>query len=251
MTMGQPQRATITTKRTADSPSGDSASRDTCTNTSFPSLHLEAAPSKVRAEPRTEHTRGRRWAFVHPFQIRMLSMILSYTLIIAVLLAIPVFGPLMQALDNPALSWQEKAVVGNDLLNLHARYWPWALGASLVLVIHCIHSTQMMFRLAGPRYRLKSVLSQIGQGNLSSRATLRKGDFLTSEAELLNQLTAQLNAKISAIKVMQGTLALDIDRLKQVGDTAGNSPFAEIVKKTEHDLADLKMSLDWFKTHNG
>ncbi len=249
--MGQPQRATITPERTADSPSGETASRDTSTNTSSPSLHLETPPSQVRAEPRTEHTRRRRWAFVHPFQIRMLSMILSYTLIIVVLLAIPVFGPLMQALDNRALSWQEKAVVGNDLLNLHARYWPWALGASLVLVIHCIHSTQIMFRLAGPLYRLKNLFPQIGQGNLSIRATLRKGDFLTSESELLNQMTAQLNAKISAIKIMQGTLALDIDRLKQTVDTAGNPTIAEIVKKTEHDLADLKVSLDSFKTHKG
>ena len=251
MTMGQPQRATITTERTADSPSGDSASRDTYTNTSFPSLHLEAPPSHVRAEPRTDHARRRWWAFVHPFQIRMLSMILSYTLIIVVLLAIPVFGPLMQALDNRALSWQEKAVVGNDLLNLHARYWPWALGAGIVLVIHCIHSTQIMFRVAGPLYRLKNLFPQIGQGNLSIRAALRKGDFLTSESELLNQMTAQLNAKISAIKMMQGTLALDIDRLKQTVDTAGNSTIAEIVKKTEQDLAELKVSLDSFKTHNG
>jgi methyl-accepting chemotaxis protein len=251
MTMGQPQRATITPERTADSPSRETASRNTSTNTSSPSLHLETPSSQVRAEPRTEFNRLRRWAIVHPLQIRMISMILSYTLIIVVLLAIPVFGPLMQALDNRALSWQEKAVVGNDLLNLHARYWPWALGAGIVLVIHCIHSTQIMFRVAGPLYRLKNLFPQIGQGNLSIRAALRKGDFLTSEAELLNQMTAQLNAKISAIKMMQGTLALDIDRLKQTVDTAGNSTIAEIVKKTEQDLADLKASLDSFKTHNG
>ena len=249
--MGQPQRATISPERAADSPSGDSASRDTCTNTSFPSPHLETPPSQVRAEPRTEHTRRRRWAIVHPFQIRMLSMILSYTLIIVALLAIPVFGPLMQALDDRTLSWQEKAVVGNDLLNLHARYWPWALGASLVLVIHCIHSMQIAFHVAGPLYRLKNVLPRIGQGNLVIRTTLRKGDFLAPEVELVNQMTAQLNVKISAIKVMQGTLALDIDQLQQAGVTAGNPTIAEIVKKTEHDLADLKMSLDSFKTHNG
>jgi methyl-accepting chemotaxis protein len=251
MTMGQPQRATTTTERTADSPSGETASRDRSTNTSSPSLHLETLPSQVQAEPRTEHTRRRRWAIVHPLQIRMLSMIVAYALTIFVLLAIPVFSPLMQALDDRSLSWQEKAAVGNELLTLHARYWPWALGAGVVLVIHCIHSSLILFHVGGPLYRLKSVFPQIGQGNLSIRTTLRKGDFLTPEAELVNQMTVQLNAKISAIKVMQGTLALDIDRLKQAGDTAGNPAIAEIVKKTEQDLADLKMSLDSFKTHNG
>ena len=249
--MGQPQRTTTTPERPANSPSGHTTLRDMPAKTSFPPLHLETPQSHVRAEPRTEHTPRRRWAIVHPFQIRMLSMILFYTLIIVVLLAIPVFGPLMQALDNRALSWQEKAVVGNDLLNLHARYWPWALGASLVLVIHCIHFMQIAFHVAGPLHRLKNVLPQIAQGNLAISTTLRKGDFLAPEVELVNQMTAQLNAKISAIKVMQGTLALDIDRLKQAGDTAGNPTIAEIVKKTEQDLADLKMSLDSFKTHNG
>jgi methyl-accepting chemotaxis protein len=180
----------------------------------------------------------------------MLSMIVAYTLIIFVLLAIPVFSPLMQALDDRSLSWQEKAVVGNELLTLHTRYWPWALGAGVVLVIHCIHSSLILFHVGGPLYRLKSVFPQIGQGNLSIRTTLRKGDFLTPEAELVNQMTAQLNAKVSAIKRAQATVALDIDRLKQANTTAGNPTIAEIVKKTEHSLADLKTSLDSFKTHN-
>jgi LytS/YehU family sensor histidine kinase len=61
---------------------------------------------------------------VHPLQVRMLSQVIIYSLIIFLLLAIPVFKPLMQALDNPALSWQERAVVANDLLNLHSRFWP-------------------------------------------------------------------------------------------------------------------------------
>jgi len=251
MTMGQPLRATVSSERTADSPSRDTASRDTSGNTSFPAPHLETPPSIVQAEPQTGYTRRRRWTIVHPLQGRMLSMILSYTLIIFLLLTIPVFRPLMQALDNRALPWQEKAVVGDDFLNLHTRYWPWALGAGFVLVIHCIHSMQILYHIAGPLHRLKHVFPQIGQGNLSIRTTLRKGDSLTPEAELVNQMTAQLNAKISAIKMTQATVALDIDRLKQAGVTAGNPTVADIVKKTERDLADLNASLDSFKTHNG
>lgn len=181
----------------------------------------------------------------------MLSMILSYTLIIFLLLAIPVSRPLMQALDDHSLSWQEKAVVSNNLLDLHARYWPWALGAGLVLMIHCIHSMWIVSHVAGSLYRLKSMFSQIGQGNLSIRTTLRKGDFVTSEAELVNQMTAQLDANVSAIKMAQAIVALDIDRLKQTSATAGNPTMAELVKKAEHNLADLKASRNSFKTHNG
>jgi methyl-accepting chemotaxis protein len=167
------------------------------------------------------------------------------------MLAIPVFGPLMQALDNPALSWQERAVVATDLLNLHARYWPWALGAGFVLVIHCIHSLRLVNHVAGPLYRLKHVFRQIGDGNLSARTTLRQGDYLTPEAELVNQMAAQLQARISASKQAEATVALDVDRLKQVVTTAGDPTLTTLVKQIELDLAKLKASLDWFKTHKG
>jgi len=181
----------------------------------------------------------------------MLSLVLFYTLMIALLLAIPVFKPLMQALDDPALSWQERAVVANNLLNLHARYWPWALGALAVLTIHCLHSLRMMHRIAGPLYRFKQLYRQIGEGNLSIRATLRPHDYLTQDADGLNRMTAQLQARISASKQAQTPVALGVERLKDAVARERNPTLSTLVQQTEQDLARLKESLDWFKTHKG
>jgi methyl-accepting chemotaxis protein len=172
-------------------------------------------------------------------------------MLIALLLAIPVFRPLMQALDNPALSWQERAVVATDLLNLHARYWPWALGALTVLTIHCLHSLRTVHRIAGPLYRFKQLYREIGEGNLSIRATLRQHDYLTPEADLLNRMTAQLQARVSASKQAQAVVALDVERLKEAVAREHNPILATLVQQTEQDLASLKESLDWFKTHKG
>lgn len=193
----------------------------------------------------------RRLAFVHPLQARMLSLMLSYTAMIALLLAVPVFSPLMQALNNPALSWQERAVVATDLLNLHTRYWPWAFGAGTVLVIHCLHSLRIVHRIAGPLYRFKQLYREIGEGNLSIRTTLRPHDYLTPEADLLNRMTAQLQTRVSATKQAQTTLALDVERLKEAIAREHNPILATLVQQTEQDLASLKESLDWFKTHKG
>jgi methyl-accepting chemotaxis protein len=170
---------------------------------------------------------------------------------IVLLLAIPVFRPLMQALDNPALSWQERAVVATDLLNLHTRYWPWALGAGTVLAIHCLHSLRMVHRIVGPLYRFKQLYRQIGEGDLSIRAILRPHDYLTPEADLLNRMTAQLQTRISASKQAQTTVALDVERLKEAVAREHNLILATLVQQTEQDLASLKESLDWFKTHKG
>ncbi len=188
---------------------------------------------------------------VHPLQVRMLSQVIIYSLIIFVLLAIPVFRPLMQALDNPALTWQERAVVANNLLNLHARFWPWAVGASLVVLIHCIHSVRLMHRVAGPLYRLKHMFPQIGNGNLCVRTALRQGDYLTSEADLVNQMTAQLQSKITALKHVQVLLALDTTRLRELALVKEDPALATLTKQMEQNLLELKAALDTFKTHNG
>jgi nitrogen fixation/metabolism regulation signal transduction histidine kinase len=190
-------------------------------------------------------------SLVHPLQVRMLSQVIAYSLIVFVLLAIPVFKPLMQALDNPALSWQERAVVANDLLNLHARFWPWALGASVVVLIHCIHSLLLMHRIAGPLYRLKRVFPQIGEGNLCIRATLREGDYLIPEADLVNQMTTQLQTKINMLKHAQVMLALDNTRFKELAIMKNDPALTALAKQMEQNLAGLKTSLDTFKTHSG
>ena len=248
MTMNRPHRTAITPEPHARAQSGTSPSRETPADLTLPSSSGEPPPSLLQAGPRTGR-KSRRWqTFVHPLQARMLSLVISYSLIIFVMLTIPVFRPLMQGLVDPAISWQKRAVVATDFLDLHDRYWPWALAAGFVLVIHCIHSMWIVNHVAGPLYRLKNVFRQIGEGNLSIRVTLRQWDYLVPEAELVNQMTAQLQARISASKQAQATLALDVDRLTQVIATGGDPTLATLAKQMEQDLADLTTSLDSFKT---
>lgn len=161
--MGQPLRAPSQPDPLPNTPT-ESASQTEAVR--VPPTLAAVPPSQTDPKPNVTRTYKRRFlAVVHPLQVRMLSQVIAYSLIVFVLLAIPVFKPLMEALDNPALSWQERAVVANDLLSLHARFWPWALGASVVVLIHCIHSLQLMHRVAGPLYRLRHVFPK------SARAT--------------------------------------------------------------------------------
>ncbi|MDH5741883.1 MAG: hypothetical protein OEY77_16315, partial [Nitrospira sp.] len=134
---------------------------------------------------------------------------------------------------------------------LHARYWPWALGASVVVLIHCIHSLRLMHRVAGPLYRLKHVFPKIGEGNLSIRTTLREEDFLAPEADLVNQMTAQLQKKINVMKQAQVILALDAVRFRELAVAKNDPALTALAKQMEQNLAGLKSSLDTFKTHSG
>lgn len=247
--MGAPLRATSP----SDQQAGTSVDTNTSRESSGPRPALVSPPSQdARAKPSSGRRHQRRLiGFVHPLQARVLSYVIAYSLVVFVLLAIPVFKPLMQSLDNPALSWQERAVVANDLLSLHTRFWPWALGASVVVLIHCVHSLLLMQRVAGPLHRLTRVFPQIGDGNLCIRTTLREGDYLVPEADLVNQMTIQLQTKINTLKHAQVMLALDTARFKELAVMKNDSALTALAKQMEQNLAGLKTSLDTFKTYSG
>lgn len=247
--MGQPLRAPTPSDEKTEPATKTSSTKESSLTRPIP---IPLPSQDEHTDPSTVRTHKRRLiAFVHPLQVRVLSQVIMYSLVVFVLLAIPVFKPLMQSLDNPTLSWQERAVVANDLLSLHARFWPWALGASVVVLIHCVHSLLLMQRVAGPLYRLKRIFPQIGDGNLRIRATLRDGDLLTPEADLVNQMTAQLQTKINMLKHAQVMLALDSTRLKELALMKNDPAMTALAKQMEQNLAGLKTSLDTFKTHSG
>jgi nitrogen fixation/metabolism regulation signal transduction histidine kinase len=247
--MGEPLRL-------ADQPSpqpegADQSNRAEEAARATPKLTVVPSPEKDPQARESPHYKRRLFSVVHPLQIRMLLQVIAYSLIVFVLLAIPVFSPLMEALDDPRLSWEERATVANDLLNLHARFWPWALGASMVVLIHCIHSLRLMHRVAGPLYRLRKVFPKIAEGNLSVRTTLRQHDYLAPEVDLVNHMTAQLQSKINQIKQAQVILALDAARMKELAVAKNDPALVALAKQMEQNLAAVKTSLDGFKTHNG
>ncbi|MEQ1795752.1 MAG: hypothetical protein ABL970_16340 [Nitrospira sp.] len=216
-----------------------------------PLFSTEPDTSRVQTDPHTNRTKERSQTWAHPLQIRILSLMIVYSLIIFFMLAIPVFRPLTQAVVNPALSWQERARVATDLLTLHDRYWPWALGAGFVLAVQCVHAFRAMSQITEPLNRLRRALPHIRDGNLSARTTLYQDDYLADETALLNQMTAQLKARLSACKQAQATLALDFDQLKQLAMTKNEPDVVRLMTQMDHDLTDLKSALDWFKTHQG
>lgn len=214
-----------------------------------PNLTVVQGAEKASQDQERHPYKRRLFTVVHPLEIRMLLQVIAYSLIVFILLAVPVFSPLMEALDNPALPWEESAAVANDLLNLHARFWPWALGACVVVLINCLHSLQLMHRVAGPLYRLRKVFPKIAEGNLNIRTTLRQDDYLVPEVDLVNQMTTQLQSKINTIKHAQVILALDALRVKELAVAKNDPALTALAKQMEQNLATLKTSLDVFKTH--
>lgn len=102
-----------------------------------------------------------------------------------------VFAPSMYLLaTGRTLSEMESAA--GEFLVLHHRVWPAALfifGGVFVYTLVLSH------RIAGPVYRINSVLRQIIEGGSPEKVTLRRGDFFHDTAELLDLLSRKTAGK--------------------------------------------------------
>ena len=101
----------------------------------------------------------RRQLFVHPLQHWfVVTAVIYFACLLLVLYGI-VFLPMVQSLDDPSVTWQERAQVGSQFLEFNARVWPWLLVTFLGLLLHSIY---VMHRIAGPLYRFTALFQAIG-----------------------------------------------------------------------------------------
>jgi hypothetical protein len=86
----------------------------------------------------------------------------------------------------------ELELASQEFLVLHQRIWPAVL---FVLVGMFLFTLRFSHRIAGPIYRINTVLQMMLKGEYPNRVTLRKGDHFQSTAELLEALSRQLAGK--------------------------------------------------------
>jgi len=140
----------------------------------------------------------RRQLFVHPVQYRFVVTTLMYFSCMLIALYGIVVLPMVQTLDDPSVTWQERAQAATQFLGFNARVWPWVLVTFLGLLLHSMY---FMHRIAGPLDRFHALFQTIGAGNLYQRAKLREHDYLQREAGDVNAMLDQLEQKIESLNV--------------------------------------------------
>jgi nitrate reductase NapE component len=102
-----------------------------------------------------------------------------------------VFAPsVFRLLTGDTLTELEHA--SQEFLILHHRIWPAVL---FVLVGIFLYTLWFSRRIAGPIYRINSVLQTMLKGEYPNLVPLRKGDHFHSTAELLEALSRKLAGK--------------------------------------------------------
>ena len=198
----------------------------------------------------TARTRRQKYSIVdRSLQYRVLAIIISYSLVIVLFLAICLFVPDILSMSNEQLSWEIRAAAADKLLTLHSRVWPAIIAMVCVLGIH---SVRIFHRLIGPLYRFRWAFAKIGEGDLSFRVQIRKNDYLQKEKKILNEM---IDALANQCESMQhaGSRAVDSLIALEHGadkDSGGHNPDRQLLEQHRRNLEYLLGQIEYFRVNS-
>ncbi len=175
--------------------------------------------------------RRRKFVINKRFQYSLLIISFFYLLLFLVVVGSTLFVPLMIELDQ-AHEYSEQAFqAASKILYLHTRFWP---AAFLALIVITLHSIRTSHKIAGPLYRLNLLFKAMKEGNLPKPIHTRKGDYLSREVELVNDMLKALHVKVKETQEAHACLNEAISECK---NAAGHASKEELMQHV-NDLAE-------------
>lgn len=145
---------------------------------------------------KTERRRRVRVVY-RSLQYYFLAQFFIYSAIIVFFLAVFLFVPDMLKMQNENLSVSERTSAADRIITLHVKVWP---AAMVLITLLGLHSFLTFHRLSGPLYRFRSIFNQMRAGQVEYPIKIRRGDFLHSEEEALNEMLDVWTVKMQNIQ---------------------------------------------------
>lgn len=122
-------------------------------------------------------------------------------------------------------------------------------GLCIFIPVVAIVGIIISHRVAGPLFNIERILKNIGEGELASRAVLRRKDELKNLAVCVNEMALGLANKISSIEeevkaLGDGLLGLESESEKELPNI---NRIREAIKSLNSSFAALKTELNKFK----
>ena len=188
--------------------------------------------------------RRRKFIINKDLQFSLLIISVFYIFLFLLVIGSILFIPAMVELNQTDYSSNQAIEAAGKILYLHTKFWPAVL---LALILVALHSIRTSHQIAGPLYRFNRLFESMKEGNLPKRITLRKGDYLLNEVDLINQMLENLQIRVQEIKEAQMSLNVAISECK---DIVNNASKEEIFKRM-NDLSEkgdqLGEKLAYFK----
>jgi methyl-accepting chemotaxis protein len=184
----------------------------------------------------------RRQLVVEGFQTRFIATQLAWLVFFLFAFAIVLLAPQVYVLlSNDKERRLEAAVV---FLSLHQQLWP---ALAVFLAIATAVTIRQSHRIAGPLYRFRRVCEEVAAGRLFVSARIRRGDYLTREAEAFEAMLVALRTRIATA---QASLEQADEHLRTMKALENSSVEVE---RIEELVGHARQSLDVFEVtaHRG
>jgi len=189
-------------------------------------------------------SRRRNFLINKDLQFRLLFASLFYVVLFIAVTGSALFIPLFMELERGHGSSLKVPQAARIILYLHSNFWPAALFLFILIVILSIRTSH---RIAGPIYRMTLVLNSLKEGTLSKTIHLRKGDRLSAEVEITNQMLETLRMKVAEIQKAQADLNDAIAACSKVTDHAQGEEMALCIKDIREKGSILEEGIRYFK----
>lgn len=161
------------------------------------------------------------------FRTHLILTSVASTGVYAGLIAASLFVPLVAQLDRPGLDTQAAGGIAEQILFLHRNFWPVVLGS----LIASIGSALLLYqRMTGPLVRFLHAFRQIARGEVPKPLTLRRIDYLTDEAAVLNEMVEALRVRDGERRAALARCAELLDDLSATSSQAEREPIVEALR---------------------
>jgi len=165
--------------------------------------------------------RRRKYIVNRDLQVSLMRNSFLYVLLFVAVIGVVFFVPLLEELKETESAVERTVQVGNQIRYLYTYFWPAVI---LAMVLIFLHSVRASHKVAGPLYRFKLVLEALKKGEISSPISIRKGDYLHPEADLINQVLESLRQHLEGLRQSQVELSQALSEYRR---ELGQNPSAE------------------------
>ena len=144
--------------------------------------------------------RRRKFVVNRDLQMTLLRNSFLYVLLFVAVIGVVFVIPLVEGLADTEGASTGTSQVGNQIRYLYTYFWP---AVSLAMILIFLHSIRTSHKIAGPLYRFRLVLQALKEGEISPPISIRKGDYLHPEAELINQVLESLRQNLEGLQQAQ------------------------------------------------
>jgi hypothetical protein len=152
----------------------------------------------------------------------LLTSLCHIGLLIAVV-TVALFAPLILELNSGKPGSADTSDAARRILYLHDVYW---LPVLLSLLAIGLHSVRSSHRIAGPVYRFRRVCEAMAGGVVPEAVTLRKGDQLHAEMDVVNAMLETWRLVVADAKENAERLQESLAAYEELSDTTPGSPDA-------------------------